>query len=43
MSNIEVIQKLLNEKTGLQAQINVSFFNGSIEVKIVNNGFTGSS
>lgn len=37
MSNIEVIQKLLNEKADIQAQINVSTFDGSIEVKIVNN------
>ena len=36
MSNIEVIQKLLNEKADIQAQINVSTFDGSIEVKIVN-------
>lgn len=36
MSNIEVIQKLLNEKADIQAQINVSTFDGSIEVKTVN-------
>jgi prophage maintenance system killer protein len=35
MSNIERIQKLLNEKADLLAQINVSTFDGSIEVKTV--------
>lgn len=35
MSNIERIQKLLNEKADLLAQINVSAFDGSIEVKTV--------
>jgi prophage maintenance system killer protein len=35
MSNIEIIQKLLNEKADLLAQINVSTFDGSIEVKTV--------
>jgi prophage maintenance system killer protein len=35
MSNIERIQKLLNEKAELLAQINVSTFDGSIEVKTV--------
>ena len=35
MSNIEVIQKLLNEKANIQAKINISTFDGSIEVKIV--------
>ena len=36
MSNPEVIQKLLNEKADIQAQINVSTFDGSIEVKVIN-------
>lgn len=36
MSNIELIQRLLNEKADLQAQINISAFDGSIEVKTVN-------
>ena len=36
MSNITEIQRLLNEKADLQAQINISAFNGSIEVKTVN-------
>lgn len=36
MSNIELIQRLLNEKADLQAQINLSAFDGSIEVKTVN-------
>ena len=30
MSNIEMIQKLLNDKADLQAQINISAFDGSI-------------
>lgn len=33
MSNITEIQRLLNEKADLQAQINISAFDGSIEVK----------
>ena len=37
MSSIEVIQKLLNDKADLQAQINLSAFDGSIEIKTVNN------
>jgi len=37
MSEIEMIQKLLNDKADLQAQINVSAFDGSIEIKTVNN------
>ncbi|MCF0106677.1 MAG: Fic family protein [Holdemanella sp.] len=36
MSNITEIQKLLNEKADLQAQVNISAFDGSIEVKTVN-------
>jgi len=32
-----MIQKLLNDKADLQAQINVSAFDGSIEIKTVNN------
>lgn len=36
MSNITEIQRLLNEKADLQAQINNSAFDGSIEVKTVN-------
>lgn len=36
MENITEIQKLLNDKADLQAQINVSAFNGSIEIKTVN-------
>ena len=36
MSNITEIQRLLNEKADLQAQINISAFDGSIEVKTVN-------
>lgn len=36
MSNITEIQRLLNEKADLQAQINISVFDGSIEVKTVN-------
>ena len=32
MSNITEIQRLLNEKADLQAQINISAFDGSIEV-----------
>lgn len=35
MSNIEMIRKLLNEKADLQARINVSAFDGSIEVKTI--------
>ena len=37
MNNIETIQKLLNDKANLQAQINLSAFDGSIEIKTVNN------
>jgi len=37
MSDIETIRKLLNEKADLQAQINISSFDGSIEIKTVNN------
>lgn len=37
MSNIEEIQKLLKDKADLQTQINISAFDGSIEVKTVNN------
>ena len=37
MSNIEIIQKLLNDKADLQAQINITAFDGSIEIKTVNN------
>ena len=37
MSNIEMIQTLLNEKADLQAQINISTFDGSIEIKTINN------
>ncbi len=37
MSNLEEIQKLLKDKADLQAQINISAFDGSIEVKTVNN------
>lgn len=37
MSNIEMIQTLLNEKADLQAQINISAFDGSIEIKTINN------
>ena len=37
MSNIEMIQKLLKDKADLQAQINISVFDGSIEIKTVNN------
>lgn len=37
MNNVEIIQKLLNEKADLQAQINISAFDGSIEIKTVNN------
>lgn len=35
MSNIEQIQKLLTEKADLQAQINISAFDGSIEIKTI--------
>ena len=37
MSNIEMIQKLLKDKADLQAKINISSFDGSIEIKVVNN------
>lgn len=37
MSNLEEIQKLLKDKADLQAKVNVSAFDGSIEVKTVNN------
>ncbi len=37
MNNIEKIQKLLKDKADLQAQINISAFDGSIEVKTINN------
>lgn len=37
MNSFEQIQKLLSEKADLQAQIKVSVFDGSIEVKTVNN------
>lgn len=36
MSNFEMVQDLLNVKADLKAQINVSVFDGSIEVKTVN-------
>lgn len=36
MSNVEMIQKLLKDKADLQAQINISSFDGSIEVKTIN-------
>ena len=35
MGNITEIQKLLNEKVGLQAKINSSAFDGSVEEKEV--------
>ena len=35
MNSFEQIQKLLSKKADLQAQIKVSVFDGSIEVKIV--------
>ena len=35
MENITEIQKLLNDKADLQAQINISAFDGSIEIKTV--------
>ena len=37
MNNLELIQKLLSEKADLRAQINISAFDGSIEIKTVNN------
>lgn len=37
MSKIEEIQKMLKDKADLQAKVNVSAFDGSIEVKTVNN------
>ena len=37
MNNIEMIQKLLNDKADLQSQINISAFDGSIEIKTINN------
>ena len=37
MGNIEEIQKLLKDKADLQAQINISSFDGSIEIKTINN------
>lgn len=37
MSEVEKIQKLLNETSDLQAQINTSAFDGSIEIKTINN------
>jgi len=37
MSDLEMIKKLLKDKADLQAQINVSAFDGSIEIKTVNN------
>jgi len=37
MSNIEMIQKLLHDKADLQAQVNISSFDGSIEIKNINN------
>lgn len=36
MENITEIKKLLNDKADLQAQINISAFDGSIEVKTIN-------
>ena len=36
MSNFEMVQDLLNVKADLKAQINVSVFDGSIEIKTVN-------
>ena len=36
MENITEIQKLLNDKADLQAQINISAFDGSVEIKTVN-------
>lgn len=36
MDNIEKIQKLLSDKADLQAQINISPFDGSIEIKTIN-------
>lgn len=37
MGDTEMIQKLLNDKADLKAQIAASAFDGSVEVKIVNN------
>ena len=37
MSGIEMMQKLLNDKADLQAQLKVSAFDGSIEIKTINN------
>jgi len=37
LNDIELIQKLLREKAALQAQIKVSAFDGSVEIKTVNN------
>jgi len=37
MSNIELIQKLLNTKADLQAKVNISAFDGSVEIKTINN------
>ena len=36
MSDFEMVQDLLNVKADLKAQINVSVFDGSIEIKTVN-------
>ncbi|MGN1344721.1 MAG: Fic family protein [Traorella sp.] len=37
MNNVEQIKNLLNEKAGLKAKINTSIFDGSIEIKSINN------
>ena len=37
MSDIGTMQKLLNDKADLQAQLKVSAFDGSIEIKTINN------
>lgn len=37
MSNVEIIQKLLKDKADLQAKIKISAFDGSIEIKTINN------
>ena len=37
MSNMDIMQKLLKEKADIQSKLKVSIFDGSIEVKTINN------
>lgn len=37
MSSMDIMQKLLKEKADIQSKLKVSIFDGSIEVKTINN------